>query len=167
MGLSEKDKLEIQKRKDFNLSRRSHRTKPSMSSDINDLESLIEDKGRLYICEQIPFDGTVKIGITTQTLERRLQSLQTANPNLLEMTYYGPEVSWYKRYESALLSALSKYRIRGEWFKLDDDLYFSLRQNIEEDMEYFEDESHYTKDQLLHIIEGVSQYGGDNDGCIT
>jgi len=159
MGLSEKDRLEIKKRKDFNLSRRSRQTKPPIPSDIDDLETPEQNKGRLYICEQQPFDGIIKIGITTQTLGRRLQSLQTANPNPLEMTYYGPEVSWYKLYESALLSALSKYRIRGEWFKLDDALYFSLRQNIEEDMEYFEDESHYTKDQLLHIIEGVSKYG--------
>ena len=60
----------------------------------------------------------VKIGITNN-LERRLRTLQTANPHTLEMVYkFNGTPSTIKGYESIIHKKLKSMgrHIRGEWF---------------------------------------------------
>lgn len=64
------------------------------------------------------YDGTyTKIGFTNDT-NKRLKQLQTGNPNRLNILY-SLKTDLAEQIEYELLNKYSKYRLNGEWFKLE------------------------------------------------
>ena len=80
----------------------------SKARSRSDQMYVIREKGTSY----------VKVGITNN-VERRLRTLQTANPHDLELVYFfnGPPrtIKGYERIIHKKLKAMGRH-IRGEWF---------------------------------------------------
>jgi hypothetical protein len=63
-------------------------------------------------------DGTsIKIGITTDTTEKRIKNLQTGNPNKI-IEIYSKMLKNSKEIEFLLHKKYEKHRVMGEWFNL-------------------------------------------------
>jgi len=70
----------------------------------------------------------VKIGYSKNP-KLRLQALQTANPNKLELLYSFPA---FKKWEESIHEDLSNLRINGEWFKYTEEVDTYIK-NIKEE----------------------------------
>lgn len=78
--------------------------------------------GYLYLIKSQE-SGTYKIGITKNSPEKRLKTLQTGNSDNLILidSYYSRN---YKKIETQLHRNLKSYKIQGEWFLLNEDFNF-------------------------------------------
>ena len=74
-------------------------------------------RGTVYLLES---DGYYKIGRTTDLISRFGKTPQaTDNPHQLELIY-AKEVDGYVRVEETLHDVLIDFRVRGEWYDLND-----------------------------------------------
>jgi hypothetical protein len=84
------------------------------------------DKQKLYIAE---CDGKYKIGVSDNPPER-IKQLSTGSPSLIELRYQFD--CWNaKKSEKNLHDAFGAYRVRGEWFDIDEDVMDMLWELIE------------------------------------
>lgn len=78
-------------------------------------------KGKVYILKNDAMEGILKIGITEQTIEERMKTLDNTSVPLPFRFYYAIESERYKEIEKHLHDAFSDYRVREnrEFFKID------------------------------------------------
>jgi len=81
-------------------------------------------RGYLYVVKPKYKDGPFKIGIATD-LQSRLDNLQTAHYEQLE-AFLAIEMDNPRELEKALHRQFREYRIRGEWFAANRQLYETL-----------------------------------------
>lgn len=86
-------------------------------------------QGILYIIKEEK-TNYYKIGITTKTVYKRLQELQTGNPRVLKHIAYF-NVSNARKTEKLIHSILAKYHVHLEWFELPDFEVLGLIQYVE------------------------------------
>lgn len=75
-------------------------------------------RGFVYV---IKCNEYYKIGCSREGVEKRLKAMQTGNPYELELIMM-IKTSNYPKTELFLHKRFDKYRIRGEWFKLSEEL---------------------------------------------
>ncbi len=89
-----------------------------LSYSHTDEEYEEDEKGFVYIAKQTNEKNLYKIGIT-KNLSTRESTFKTGN--IFVKIIASMNHSSYKLIEKELHSRLSKYRVQGEWFSLDDD----------------------------------------------
>lgn len=85
-------------------------------------------EGFVYAIAEMGKDGilpsAVKFGITTGTIDKRLSSLQTGNPNKLVvlsiLIFSSEEIA--RMCEKLIHYNLSSHRMEGEWFSLNEEV---------------------------------------------
>ena len=75
----------------------------------------VESPDNMYV---ISDGANVKIGLSDSP-SHRLKELQTGNPNTLHLVC---SFAGNKKYESRLHRRFKKYRVRGEWYSLSDEI---------------------------------------------
>lgn len=70
-----------------------------------------------------------KIG-KTFNIKKRVSSIQTANPNKIELIAYKESGDAFSD-EQEVHKLLKDYRVRGEWFKLPEELVSSLKLDLQ------------------------------------
>lgn len=83
--------------------------------------------GTVYAIESD--DGFVKIGFTIYSAQARCSSLQIANPHRLSVV---GEFAGTVEIEKAIHRRLAKYRVSGEWFRVDVKPFFAEMQSLQE-----------------------------------
>jgi hypothetical protein len=74
--------------------------------------------GKVYLLTNN--NGFYKIGVTKGDIDRRIKSLQTGNPNKIELVNYY-ESNNYRKIESWFHRIYEDIRLEGEWFLLNED----------------------------------------------
>ena len=110
------------------------------------------EKASIYLCVEVPFNNKVKIGRTSQTSERRLQSIQVGNPSKLKMEFMTDPIPFHREYENNLKIAYSDTKLRGEWFQISEWELEDLKVNLQEDEEILLDGFN------VFNLEGVKKY---------
>ena len=88
---------------------------------IEETAPAIVDKedGRGYIYILQDESGRIKIGVTKNMIEQRVNDLQTGNAEKISVVYLSNPVYQYENIEAAAHQKFSSYHIRGEWFRGD------------------------------------------------
>jgi len=73
---------------------------------------------QVYLIKRVD-ENKFKVGVTKNT-KQRLQTLQTANAEKLELITTYPSSKWAYRIETAFKNQYKLKRMNGEWFELDD-----------------------------------------------
>lgn len=73
--------------------------------------------GKVYLLTNN--EGHFKIGVTTGEISKRVKSLQTGNPNKIELVNYYETVN-YRKVESWFHRIYKDFRLEGEWFLLNE-----------------------------------------------
>ncbi len=85
--------------------------------------------------------SSIKVGYTSDSVEKRISQLQTGNLRELNIvmifTFDSPEMA--RQIEKLLHFNLKDFRIQGEWFRYDKSVYWTLMQlsNLSYDFECF------------------------------
>ena len=83
-------------------------------------KNYFKSMGYVYLIQEETDENKYKIGMTNRTLEKRMNSLQTGNPNKLTLiSYY--ESKNPKAIETTLHRLFSSKKVLGEWFDLTED----------------------------------------------
>lgn len=78
----------------------------------------MNNRGYVYIITE--GEGRYKIGYTKKSVESRIKSLQTGNPNQLSLVKYH-EVYMPSRIETMLHNYYKDCLVKGEWYDLSSD----------------------------------------------